>query len=103
MSDVWVTIIALAVASALVRASGPVLLGAREMSDRAAGVIAMLAPALLGALIVVETVSDADGLAIDERAAGVAAAGAVLAWRRTAILPAIAVAAVVTALARLLV
>lgn len=100
--DVWVTIGVLAVASFAIRASGPVLLGGRELPARAASVVGLLAPALLGALIVVLTVSDGDGLAFDERIAGLGAAGAVLVWRRDAVLIAIAVAAVVTALLRAL-
>lgn len=65
--------------------------------------VELLAPALLAALIVVETVGGSDGLDPDARIAGVAAAGLVLAWRRSAMLAAIAAAAIVTALARALV
>jgi hypothetical protein len=65
-------------------------------------VIALLAPALLAALVVVETFGRPDGtLEVDQRAAGVAAAGAALALRAP-ILLVIAIAAVVTALVRAL-
>jgi branched-subunit amino acid transport protein len=98
---VWITIGVLAVATALIRASGPVLLGGRELPARAAGVIALVAPALLAALVVVQTLSEPEGgeLVVDERVLGVAAAGVVL-WRGGTLLPAVAVAAAVTALAR---
>jgi uncharacterized membrane protein len=97
---VWVTIAVLAVTTAAIRASGPVLVGGRDLHPRLFGVIALLAPALLAALVVVETFGRPDGgLEVDERAAGVAAAAAALALRAP-ILVVIGVAAAVTALAR---
>jgi hypothetical protein len=60
-------------------------------------VIELLAPALLAALILVETAGGPDGLDVDARIAGVAAAAGVLAWRRGAMLLTIAIAAAVTA------
>jgi branched-subunit amino acid transport protein len=101
MSDVWITIIALTVTTAMIRASGPVLLGGRELSPLVIRMIALLAPALLAALIVIGTFTDADSdLELDARAAGLATAGAILAWRRTAMLGAVAAAAVAAALVR---
>ncbi len=97
MSEAWATIVLLAVASAAIRASGPLALGGRTLGRDAMAVIELLAPALLAALIVVETVGGTDGLDVDARVAGVAAAGLVLVRRRTAMLAAIAVAAAVTA------
>ena len=101
MSEVWITIAALAVASALIRASGPVLLGAREMPGPLRGAIAVIAPALLAALVIVETLGAPEGgaLEIDARLAGVGAAAGVLALRGSA-LPAVAAAAIVTAALR---
>lgn len=97
MSDVWLTIGLLAAFSIAIRASGPLAVGGRELRRSAAAVIELLAPALLAALIVVQTVGGSDGLDADARIAGVAAAGVVLTWRRSAMLAAIAVAALVTA------
>jgi branched-subunit amino acid transport protein len=100
-SEVWITIAALAIATALIRASGPVLLGGRDLPLAVQGVIALLAPALLAALVVVETLGEPAGgeLVVDERILGVGAAGVVLV-RGGSALPAVTVAAVVTALAR---
>ncbi len=96
------TIAVLAVTTVAIRASGPVLVGGRELHPRLFAVIGLLAPALLAALVVTETLSGADnGLVVDERAAGVAAAGVALALRAS-VVPVIVVAAVVTALARAL-
>lgn len=102
MSEVWVTIAVLAVATAVIRASGPLALGGRDIPAGAAAVIALIAPALLAALVVVETVGAPEGgaLEVDARVLGVAAAGGALAVGLST-LPVVALAAVVTALARL--
>lgn len=103
MSDVWVTIGVLTAATAVIRASGPVLLGGRELPARVQAVIALVAPALLAALVVVETVGAPEGgaLELDARILGVAAAGGALVAGLST-LPVVALAALITALARLL-
>lgn len=101
MTDVWATIALLTVTTALIRGAGPVAMGGRELGRRAASVVELLAPALLAALIVVETVGGTDGgIDPDARIAGVAAAAAVLAWRRSAMLTAVFAAAALTAATR---
>ena len=99
MNDAWTTVLVLAVTTMLIRASGPVLLGGRDLPAAVRRVVVLLAPALLAALVITETLSDADGLVLDERAAGVAAAGLTLLWRNS-LLGAMAVAVAVTATAR---
>jgi uncharacterized membrane protein len=82
MSAAWVTIGVLAVATAAIRAAGPVVLGGRELHPRVMDVIALVAAALLAALVVVETFGGPDEtLVLDARVVGVAAAGVVLAFR----------------------
>ena len=99
MSTLWVTIVVVALASAAIKASGPVLVGGRDLPPRAVAVIAMLAPALLAALVVTETFGEDQHLVLDERAIGVAVAGLALALRAPVLL-AVALAAVATALVR---
>ena len=101
MTEVWVTIAVLAVATAAIRASGPVALGGRDLPPMLRGVIALVAPALLAALVVVQTLGAPEGgaLELDARILGVAAAGGALALGATT-LPVVALAALVTALAR---
>jgi branched-subunit amino acid transport protein len=99
MSSTWTTVVVLAPVTVLIRASGPVLLGGRDLPSPVRRIVALLAPALLAALVVTETLSDADGLVLDERAAGVAAAGLALLWRDSLLL-AMAAAVAVTAAAR---
>jgi branched-subunit amino acid transport protein len=103
MSAAWITILALTVLTAAIRATGPVLLGGRDLPPPVRDVVTLLAPALLAALVVVETVGAPEGgsLDIDERLAGVLAAGGVL-YAGGSTLPAIAVAAVVAAALRAL-
>lgn len=104
MTDVWLTIAVLVAGTAVIRGAGPFLVGGRELSPRFQGVIALLAPALLAALVVVQTMSAPEGADYEldgPRIAGVlAAAGMIVA--RAPMLPVIATAATVTAFARLL-
>jgi hypothetical protein len=58
MTTIWVGIAAVAVVSMVMKAAGPAVLGDRQLPRRAAGVIALLAAALLAGLVVVDTVKD---------------------------------------------
>jgi len=99
MTTLWIAIVGVALASASIKAAGPVLVGGRELPPRALSVIALLAPALLAALVITETFGEDQHLVLDERAAGVAVAAAALALRAP-MLVAVALAAVTTALLR---
>ena len=101
MTALWVTIIAVALANAAIKAAGPVLVGGRDLPPRVVAVIALLAPALLAALVVTQTFGEDRHLVLDERAIGVAVAGLMLALRAP-VLIAVALAAVATALTRAL-
>jgi len=100
VSALWVAIVAVALASAAIKAAGPMLVGGRELPPRVNAVIALLAPALLAALVVTGTFGEGGRLALDERALGVGVAAVALALRAPVLL-AVALAALVTALARL--
>jgi uncharacterized membrane protein len=99
MTTLWIAIVAVAVASATIKAAGPVLVGGRELPQRALSVIALLAPALLAALVVTQTFGGDRHLVLDERAVGVGVAAVALALRAPVLL-AVALAAVSTALVR---
>jgi branched-subunit amino acid transport protein len=100
VSAVWVAIVAVTLASAVIKAAGPILVGGRELPPRVNAVIALLAPALLAALVLTETFGDEGHLVLDEKALGVGVAAVALALRAPVLL-AVALAALVTALARL--
>lgn len=102
MTTLWVSIIAVALAGAAIKAAGPVLVGGKDLPPRVMAILALLAPALLAALIVTETFSEDQRLIIDERAIGVAVAGIAL-LLRAPVLIAVALAVVATTLARALI
>ena len=101
MTEVWLTIALVALASATLKAAGPLILGDRQLGPGATRVIALLAPALLTALVLVDTVTSGQRLVVDARLAGVAAAGVAL-LLRAPVLVVLAVAVATTALLRLL-
>jgi uncharacterized membrane protein len=101
MTAVWVTIAALALATAALRLAGPLALGGRPLPARALTVVELLASALLAALVVVETFGKGRSLTPDARALGVAFAALAL-WRRAPMTVVVLGAAAVTAIARLL-
>jgi branched-subunit amino acid transport protein len=101
MSETWIVVIAVGAATIAFKAAGPVLLGGRQLPERVPSLVALLAPVLLTALIVTQTVGGDGELSLDARLPGVAA-GAVAVWRRLPIVAAMTIAAAVTAAARLL-
>lgn len=101
MSDAWLAVVIVAVSAAAMKSAGPVALGGRELPERVGPLVAALAPALLAALVVTNTFGDGQALAVDARVVGVGAAAACIALRAP-LLAAVVVAAVATALVRLL-
>ena len=102
MTDVWIVVAVVGTGTVAIKGAGPVLLGGRPLPSAITTVIDLLAPALLGALVAVQALGDGQALAIDERLIGVAAAGLAL-WRKAPLLVVVSVAALATALARLVV
>jgi branched-subunit amino acid transport protein len=99
--NVWLVVLVVGAATITFKAAGPVLLGRRQLPDPIAGVVALLGPVLLAALVVTQTVGGDNELVLDARLAGVGAAAVAIAAR--APLPAIViVAAGTTAIVRLL-
>lgn len=102
MSDVWITIAALTIGTVIIKGAGPAVVGGRELPASFMRVIALFAPALLAALIMVETFGgQGRSLALDARAAGLAVAGAVLVTTQS-LIGAVISAAGATALLRLI-
>jgi branched-subunit amino acid transport protein len=101
VTAVWTSIVVLAVVNFVIKAAGPVLLGGRELPRPVLDVIALLAPAILAALVVVGTFSEDSSLRLDAQAAGVAVAGVAF-LLRVPMLAAIGVGALTAALLRAL-
>ena len=101
MSDLWTTILLVTAGTVLIKGSGPILVGHRELPSWSRGVIALLAPSLLTALVVVETVGGDGEIVLDARLLGVGAAAVAL-WLRAPMIAVIMIAVAVTAAARAL-
>jgi branched-subunit amino acid transport protein len=99
MNDVWLVVAGLAVVNVLLKAAGPWMLGEHELSHEARTRLMAVVPAVLAALLVVDTVIREGSVQVDARTAGVAAA-AVAIWRRAPLVVVIGSAAAVTALGR---
>ncbi len=99
MSPVWTVGAAVGAATVALKATGPVLFGGRELPPRLTGVVALLAPALLAALVAVQILGGDRQLVLDARLVGLAAAVAALALRAP-ILVVVSAAAMATALTR---
>ena len=99
MTRPWVVVALVGIATIAIKAIGPILLGGRALPPRIASLIGLLAPALLAALVAINTFGEARSLVVDARLAGVAAAG-VAVWRKAPVLLVVAVAAAMTAVIR---
>ena len=99
MSATWLVVVGVGAATIVIKSLGPVLLGGRPLPARLTGVVELLAPALLAALVVTQALARGNSITPDARLVGLAAAGIAL-WRRAPVLVVIVVAAAATALTR---
>lgn len=99
MSEPWTVVLLVGAAAIAMKAAGPVVVGGRQLPERALLLVGALAPALLGALVVTNTLASGRSLVLDERAVGLAAA-ALCIWLRAPLLVSVIAAAAATALAR---
>lgn len=99
MNVVWLCVLVVGVATIAIKASGPLLAGGRELPQSTARVVDLLAPAVLAALVATQAFAGDDELVLDERAAGLLAAGIAIVLRAP-LLVVVLVAAVTAALLR---
>jgi branched-subunit amino acid transport protein len=97
--DVWLLIACCVVATVLIKATGPVMLGGRELPSVVLRVIACMAPALLAALVVTSALAEGRSFHVGAHVAGMVAGG-LLMWRGRSVVLAVLVAMVVTAAIR---
>ena len=95
----WLAVAVVGAVTVCFKAAGPVLLGGRTLGAKASRVVALIAPVMLVALVVTQTVGGDREIVIDARLGGVAAAAVALRLRAPLIV-AMAVAAVVAVLLR---
>jgi branched-subunit amino acid transport protein len=89
-----------ALITAAIKAAGPIALGGRELPGWFRGIVVLLAPSLLAALVATQTLTDGSRLSLGPDTMGVAAGGLV-AWRTGSVIGCVVVAAGLTALLRL--
>jgi branched-subunit amino acid transport protein len=103
VSAVWIVVLAVGTATIALKSVGPVLLGGRELPGRLTGVVGLLAPAVLAALVVTQAAGgEGREIVADARLVGLAA-GTVALLLRAPLLVVVVAAAAATALARVLV
>jgi hypothetical protein len=102
MSGVWVVVVVVGACTIVFKATGPVLLGGRELPVQIRGVVALLAPTLLAALVVVSMFDDGRSIGIEAGMVVGMAAAVVALSLRAPIIVVVGVAAVGAALVRLL-
>ena len=81
MSAAWLAVLVVGVATIALKGAGTLVLAGRPLPRPAAAVMPLLAPCLLAALVVGQTMADGRALVVDARVAGVAAAAVALALR----------------------
>jgi branched-subunit amino acid transport protein len=101
VSAAWATVLAVGVGTVALKAVGPVGVAGKQLPPRIAGLLSMVAPAILAALVVSETFAHGRSLVLDARVAGVAA-GAVAIALRAPLWAVVVVGAAATAVARLI-
>ena len=97
----WGALLGLAAGAYALKALGPLVLAGRQPSPAVTRVLALLAVPLLAALVVVQTVSEGDGVVLDARLPAVLVAGLAV-WRGAPFLLVVLLAAAVAAGLRLL-
>jgi branched-subunit amino acid transport protein len=99
VSDSIALIAGCAVITFAIKATGPVVLGGRELPAWFTRFVVLLAPALLSALVVTQALADGQRLAVGPETAGVAAGGLIV-WRTGSIIGCVVAAAAITAALR---
>jgi branched-subunit amino acid transport protein len=97
----WIAVAAVGIGTIAIKAAGPLVFAERPLPRVVTSLMPLLAPCLLAALVISQTLADGRSLAIDARAAGVAAGGAAL-LARAPLLVVLVVAAGAAAAARAL-
>jgi hypothetical protein len=101
MIAAWIAVAVVGAATIAIKGAGPLVFAGRPLPRPVVAVMPLLAPCLLAALVVGQTVADGRALVVDARLAGVAAAAVALALRAP-LLVVLAAAAGVAAVARVL-
>jgi branched chain amino acid efflux pump len=99
MKSMWALLVVVGLATVVLKSAGPVLLGGRELPPRLVGVVGLLAPVILAALVVTQSVAGDRRIVLDARLAGLVAAGLAI-WLRAPVIVVVVVAAAGAAIVR---
>jgi branched chain amino acid efflux pump len=102
MSDTWAVVVVVGVCTIAFKAMGPVVLGGRELPAAVRGIVALLAPTLLAALVVVSMFAGSGEIVVEAGMVVGMAAAVVALVLRAPIIVVVGVAALGAALVRLL-
>jgi branched-subunit amino acid transport protein len=100
VSAAWAAIIGVGLGTVLLKAVGPVAVSGRRLPPFVTGMLELVAPAILAALVVTETFASGRAVVLDARLAGVGA-GIVAVMLRAPLWLVIVVGAAATAFVRL--
>lgn len=95
-AELWGLVLGAAAITFAIKAAGPVALGGRELPAWMDGIVLLLAPALLAALVATQAFADGEELTVGANTVGIGLAGVAL-WRGANILVAVLLAVAVTA------
>jgi hypothetical protein len=101
MTQTWALVAVVGGCTIVLKSLGPLAIGGRELPRPVRGVVALLAPTLLAALIVTQAFADGRRLVLDARAVGLAVALVAVALRAP-VLVVVVLAAAAAALTRAL-
>ncbi|HKB19872.1 MAG TPA: AzlD domain-containing protein [Gaiellaceae bacterium] len=101
MSATWIVVLLVGAFTIAFKAAGPVLLAGRQLPAPLTSAFELLAPSLLAALVVTQSVGGKDGIVLDARLVGLAAA-VVAIMLRAPLIVVVIVAALAAALVRAL-
>jgi branched-subunit amino acid transport protein len=96
VTSTWIVVAVVGVITVAIKALGPMLLGGKPMPPRVTRIVALLAPALLAALVAVNTLGGDRALQVDARLPGVLTAALAIKLKAP-VLVVVIVAALVTA------
>lgn len=102
MNAMWAVVALVGAATIAIKGVGPLVLGGRALPPHVIGLLRLLAPAVLAALVATQVFVTGTRLVVDARALGLGVAFVALLLRAPTIVV-VALAALVTAVARLVV
>jgi branched-subunit amino acid transport protein len=97
VTGVWVAVAGVGAATVALKGAGPLVFARRPLPGWVGAILPLLAPCLLAALVIGQTLADGRAVTVDARVAGVAAAAVALLVRAPLLVVLVAAAGVAAA------